>query len=85
MSDDPDQIAPLAMALFGIRDHVRHHWGCADKRGIGGHHFDAADECALGDIVRRYGDERAKVTEAKLAAARLALAACREVREARDA
>jgi hypothetical protein len=54
-----DAIDPLAMALFGIRDHVRHHHGCSDKRGIGGHHFDVDDECALANIVRRYGDERA--------------------------
>ncbi|TAJ21793.1 MAG: hypothetical protein EPO65_00400 [Dehalococcoidia bacterium] len=54
--DDP--IDPLALALFGIRDHVRNHHGCLAKRGIGGHHFDAADECALADIVRRYGDVR---------------------------
>ena len=54
-----DPIDPLALALFGIRDHVSHHHGCLNKRGIGGHHFDAADECALADIVRRYGDVRA--------------------------
>lgn len=52
--DDP-LVDPLAMALFGIRDHIRAHHGCADKRGIGGHHFDAGNECALADIVRRYG------------------------------
>jgi hypothetical protein len=53
-----DDIDPLAMALFGIRDHIRAHYGCQDRRGIGGHHFDADDECALADIVRRYGDQR---------------------------
>lgn len=55
-----DHVDPLALALFGIRDHVRHHFDCSAKRGIGGHHFDADDECALADIVRRYGDARAE-------------------------
>lgn len=49
-------IDPLALTLFGARDHVRHHHDCASKRGIGGHHFEASDECALADIVKRYGD-----------------------------
>lgn len=77
MSDD--EIDPLAMALFGIRDHIRAH-RCESKRGIGGHHFPAEEECALADIVRRYGDRRA---ETALAPARSALAAVREVAQKR--
>jgi hypothetical protein len=62
-----DPIDPLALALFGVRDHVRHHTGCLEKRGVGGHHFDADDECALADIVRRYGDVRATEPRLRLA------------------
>lgn len=60
MSDEEAPIDSLALALFGVRDHIRHHWGCADKRGIGGHHFDATNECALANIIKRYGDERVR-------------------------
>lgn len=60
MTTEKDEaIDPLALALFGVRDHVRHHYGCAEKRGIAGHHYDEADDCALRDIIKRYGDARA--------------------------